>query len=63
MYGGSSHVAFAWFNMQLANDITGEARNLIHKMEKEVPEWFEKNWKTATWLHAKLGIKLKNEQG
>ena len=61
MYGGSSHVAFAWFNMQLANDITGEARNLIHKMEKEVPEWFEKNWKEATWLHEKLGIKLKNE--
>lgn len=59
MYGGSSHVAFAWFNMDLANDITGEARNLIHKMEKEVPEWFEKNWKSATWLHEKLKIRLK----
>ena len=30
--GGSSHQAFFWFNMDLANDITGEARNLIHKI-------------------------------
>lgn len=31
--GGSSHQTFFWFNMDLANDITREAKNLIHMME------------------------------
>jgi len=43
MYGGSSHQAFAWFNMDLANDITGEARNLIHIMESFVPNTITKD--------------------
>lgn len=43
MYGGSSHPAFAWFNMDLANDITGEARNLIHIMESFVPKAIAEN--------------------
>lgn len=60
-YGGSSHVAFAWFNMALANDITGEARNIIHLMEDHIPKWFRDNWLTATDLHKKLGIKIKKE--
>lgn len=58
MYGGSSHVAFEWFNINLANDITGEGRNLIHIMEHHIPRFFQKNWATMTELHEKLGIGL-----
>lgn len=58
-YGGSSHVAFFWFNMNLANDITGEARNLIHMMENHIPNYFKDNWFNMKDLHKKLGIKLK----
>lgn len=60
-YGGSSHVAFFWFNMSLANDITGEARNLIHLMESHIPKFFEENWRNMKDLHEKLGIKIKRE--
>ena len=56
LYGGSSHVAFFWFNMNLANDITGEARNIIHKMEHHIPDYLAKNWPLLTDLHKKLGI-------
>ena len=59
MYGGSSHVAFAFFNIRLANDITGEGRNIIHKMERHIPKYFQDNWFNMTELHKKLGIKLK----
>ena len=59
MYGGSSHVAFFWFNMNLANDITGEARNLIHMMEEHIPNHFAENWKTMVDVHKMLNIKLK----
>lgn len=59
MYGGSSHVAFFWFNMNLANDITGEARNLIHMMEDHIPDWFKNNWLNAKDLHEKLGVTVK----
>lgn len=58
-YGGSSHPYFFWYNMGLANDITGEARNLIHIMEKHIPEMFDTQWVNMTDLHKKLGIKLK----
>ena len=58
-YGGSSHQAFFWFNMDLANDITGEARNLIHMMEHHIPDYWRNNWETLTDLHKKLGIQLK----
>ena len=61
MYGGSSHVAFFWFNMHLANDITGEARNIIHKMEAHIPKLFENEWFNMKELHKKLGITLKSE--
>lgn len=56
LYGGSSHVAFFWFNMNLANDITGEARNIIHKMEHHIPDFLAKNWPLLTELHKRLGI-------
>lgn len=59
MYGGSSHVAFFWFNMNLANDITGEARNLIHMMEEHIPNYFNENWLNAAELHKKLGVTVK----
>ena len=56
MYGGSSHAAFYWFNINLARDITGEARNLIHMMEKYIPEYFDKHWTSMSELHEKLGV-------
>lgn len=59
MYGGSSHVAFFWFNMNLANDITGEARNIIHKMEDHIPTYMEENWSSMTDFHKKHNITLK----
>ena len=58
-YGGSSHPYFAFYNIDLANDITGEARNLIHMMERHIPELFDTQWVNMTDLHKKLGIKLK----
>jgi len=62
MYGGSSHQSFYWFNMALANDITGESRNLIHKMEQHIPEWYREHWVESTDLHAKLGIEVDPDQ-
>lgn len=61
MYGGSSHVAFAFFNICLANDITGEAKNLIHLMEDHIPNWFENNWRSSKDLHKRLGIVVKDK--
>lgn len=61
-YGGSSHQAFFWFNMDLANDITGEARNLIHMMEHHIPDFWRNNWESLTDLHKKLGIELKSKK-
>ena len=58
MYGGSSHVAFFWFNMALANDITGEARNIIHKMESHIPEYLKKAWPSMSEFHKKHNIEL-----
>lgn len=61
LYGGSSHVAFFFYKMELANDITGESRNLIHMMESHIPKFFEDNWLKMTELHKKLGIKIKQK--
>ena len=61
MYGGSSHVSFYWYNMALANDVTGESRNLTHLMEHHIPDWFRENWVNATELHKKLGIEVDPE--
>ena len=58
IYGGASHISFYWYNMNLANDITGEARNLIHKMEHHIPDFIKKNWTTMYDLHKKLGIEV-----
>lgn len=60
LYGGSSHVAFFWFNMFLANDITGEARNIIHKMEYHIPGYMAENWPKMTDFHKKYNIELKD---
>lgn len=56
MYGGSSHKSFFWFNMSLANDITGEARNVIKLMENHIPEYIKNNWPTMIDVHKTLGI-------
>ena len=62
MYGGSSHIAFYWFNIHLANDITGESRNLIHLMEHHIPDYFRNNWLQMKSLHKELGIEVEEEQ-
>lgn len=56
MYGGSSHKSFFWFNMYLANDITGEARNVIKLMENHIPEYIREEWPKMTDVHKELGI-------
>lgn len=58
MYGGASHVNFYWYNMNIANDITGEARNLIHRMEHHIPDFIKKNWTTLYDVHKQLGIEV-----
>jgi DNA polymerase elongation subunit (family B) len=61
MYGGASHVNFYWYNMNIANDITGEARNLIHRMEHHIPDFVKKNWTTLYDVHKQLGIEVDQE--
>ena len=56
MYGGSSHQSFFWFNMSLANDITGEAKNIIKLMEEHIPEYIKTEWPYMTDVHKELGI-------
>lgn len=58
LYGGSSHIAFFWYLMPLANDITGEGRNLIHLMEKHIPEYIDEHWKNLKEVHKSLCIEL-----
>jgi len=55
MYGGCSHASFYWYNMGLANDITGEARNLTHMMEHHIPGFWKDNWLKMKDLHKMLG--------
>ena len=62
MYGGCSHASFYWYNMGLANDITGEPRNLIHMMEHHIPDFWKNNWLQMTDLHEKLGRKVDPER-
>lgn len=62
MYGGASHVSFYWYNMNVANDITGESRNLIHMMEHHIPDYIAKNWMTMTDVHKELGIEVDQEK-
>lgn len=61
MYGGSSHVSFYWFNMNLANDITGESRNLTLMMEDHLDNYFKDNWGSMTEWHKKWNISLKED--
>jgi DNA polymerase elongation subunit (family B) len=62
MYGGSSHISFFWFNMSLANDITGEARNIIKIMESHIPEYIKNEWPTMTNVHKELGITVDSKK-
>jgi len=62
MYGGSSHKSFYWYNMNVASDITGESRHLIHLMEQHIPDFIVKNWVNMTDLHKKLGIEIDKER-
>lgn len=62
IYGGTSHKAFYWFNIALANDVTGEGRNLTHHMERHLNEFWRDAWQTNPDLKKiqdELGIKLK----
>lgn len=62
MYGGSSHISFYWYNMDLANDITGEARNLTLLMEKHLSSFWKENWTKMTDWHKKWGIEVDPEK-
>ena len=62
MYGGSSHQMFALFSMVLANDITGEARNIIHMMEHHIPEFWRENWVGMKDVHKMLGIEVDEQK-
>ena len=62
VYGGTSHKSFYWFNINLANDITGESRNLTHMMEDHLGEYWKTAWQTEPKLaeiRKKLGITIK----
>ena len=54
-YGGSSHPNFYWYNMDMAADITGESRALIHMMEAKT-QWVFDHWTEMDDLHKRLGI-------
>lgn len=60
-YGASSHIAFAFFNIRVANAITSEGKNLIHLMEAHIPQFFQDNWFKMTDLHKKFGVKIRPE--
>lgn len=62
IYGGSSHISFYFYNMDMANDITGESRWLIHKMESHIPEHFDKEWIGMKDLHKQLGIEVDEQK-
>ncbi len=56
MYGGTGNVSFFWFSNRLANDVTGEARNLIHLMERHLSTYFKEHWVEMVDWHQKWGI-------
>lgn len=62
-YGASSHQAFAFFNIRVANSITLSGQELIHLMEDHIPRYFADNWYDMTDLHKKLGIKVTRKPG
>ena len=55
MYGGCSHVAFYWFNLDLSRHITGEARNLTHFMEDHLRSHFKLHCDKMSDIHNMLG--------
>lgn len=58
MYGGTGNPSFYWFNNRLANDITGEARNLTLLMEEHLSKFFKENWLKMTDWHKKWNIEI-----
>jgi DNA polymerase elongation subunit (family B) len=58
MYGGTGNPSFYWFNNRLANDITGEARNLTLLMEDQLSKFFKENWLKMTDWHKKWNIEV-----
>lgn len=56
MYGGTGNVSFFWFSNELANDVTGEGRNLIHIMEHHLATYFKEHWVEMFDWHQKWGI-------
>ena len=57
-YGGSSHPAFYWFNIEMARDITGESRALIKMMDAKTSDLFINKFYYMTDVHKQLGIEL-----
>lgn len=62
MYGGSSRPEFYWFNLALANDITGEARTVIHLMEKHFTTFWNEEWGKMQEYHKRWNIEVDTEK-
>lgn len=62
MYGGTGNPSFYWFNNRLANDITGEARNLTLLMEDHLSKFFKENWVKMTDWHKKWNIEVDSKK-
>lgn len=58
IYGGTSHVSFYWFNISVANDITGEGRNLKLMMIDHLSRFWKENWVGMKEWHKKWGIEV-----
>lgn len=62
IYGGSSHIANFWFDMDFANDITAESKNLILMMEDELNKYFLNDFINDKNNHTKFGITINNNE-
>lgn len=62
IYGGTSHVSFYWFNIAVANDITGEGRNLKLMMIDHLSKFWKENWVNMKDWHKKWGIDVDEQK-
>lgn len=56
MYGGSTHKACRFYNIDVGADITAEGRNATHSMEKLLTDFWCSKWKDRTDLHQQFSI-------
>ncbi len=61
-YGGSSHISFFWFNIGMANDVTGESRNLFKMMDELSNNVMKDKFLENKDLHEMLNIEIDEEK-